>query len=160
MQWQESDFVAKVEIPLPRATPPASTLVADTHAMVGEGMWRRECRIETHKMLEPRMCDGASGFFVQSEGAAASRRSATTRTNTTSHPPNDKCSWQRMFHLEMRFKIREITFSFSLGSLPATRIVSAVSAEGVSLEVFKIPPCFKSHTKAKAPERLFPSVNG
>ena len=52
---QERELVAKVEIALARATPPASALVANADAAVGEDVRRSECGIETCKMFEPCM---------------------------------------------------------------------------------------------------------
>ena len=50
--------------------------------------------------------------------------------------------------------------SFSFGLLSATRRVSEVSASGFMRKGLSKPAFFRNQTKAKAPERLLPSING
>ena len=57
-------------------------------------------------------------------------------------------------------KINPIMRSFSFGLLSATRSVSEVSASGFMRKGLSKPVFFRNQTKAKAPERLLPSING
>ncbi len=109
MRRQERELVAEVQIALARAAPPASALVANADAVVGEEVRWRECGIEARKMLEPRMRGGTCGFFVQGKSAATRERGwarcpAAARVPTdTSHdsskridpysPPDDPEEW-------------------------------------------------------------------
>ena len=66
------------------------------------------------------------------------------------------------FHFTPTFKssnTKPRILSLFLGLLSATRSVNAVSASGISF-VREIPAFLKNQTNAKAPLRLFPSVNG
>lgn len=108
---QECELVAEVEIALARAAPPAGALVANADAVVGESVRRgvasRQCCVEAGKMLEPSVRDGAGGFFVQGESAAARERSWAA--GAAMNPTNSKPKTALRRFLEQPFHIYQST---------------------------------------------------